>query len=223
VQRIIRVSIALATGLVLLPHRLPAQSVSVSAVASTFGVGGEASYRLSRSFGVRGGYYTFTMERVSDVEDVRYQITPRFRNGVVAADLFPFGGAFRLSAGAALTGTRADGLAELSGPIDLGGRTWEPEDVGQLLARADYPRRLMPFLGLGFAGNGRITPTFDLGLAFSGHPDVRLTVHSPLTGAERAALDASVAEEEASIRQSIRDQSWARYYPVMALGLKLRW
>lgn len=204
------------------PIHLAGQSPAVSAVASTFGFGGEVSFRLSRSFGVRGGYYMFSMDRSSDIEEVRYDLSPRFRNGAVALDVHPFGGAFRLSAGAVVSGSRADGRAVLNQPVEIGGRTYQPEDVGELLARAKYDRGVMPFLGLGVAGNGRVSPTFDVGVAFSGYPDVRLTVNSPLTGAERAELDASVAQEEAQIRASIRERSWTRYYPVVALGIKLR-
>jgi hypothetical protein len=191
-------------------------------VASTFGFGGELSVRLSQSVGLRGGYYLFSMTHSSDIEQIRYHLRPRLRHGAVALDLHPFHGWLRLTAGAVLSGSRADGRAVLNQPVEIGGRTYQPEEVGALLARAEYRRAVMPYAALGVAGAGRVTPTFDVGVAFSGYPDVRLTVHSPLSGAERAELEANVAREEASLRQSIRERSWARFYPVVAIGLKVR-
>jgi hypothetical protein len=64
--------------------------------------------------------------------------------------------------------------------------------------------------------------TFELGVAFTGRPSVTLTGQTNLTGPEKDEFDRNIALEEEEIRRTIDDEPLLRYYPVVALGLKLR-
>ena len=137
-------------------------------------------------------------------------------------DLHPFGNAFRLTGGLVLWNTSVKGEAVLTGPVTIGDVVYQPAQVGSLTGTADYSRTIAPLVGLGVAGRGRFAVMFDLGIVMTGHPKVDLTVNSPLTGAERAQLDAEVQKEEASAQGEIDDQPLAKYYPVVSLGFKIR-
>ena len=137
-------------------------------------------------------------------------------------DIYPFGGAFRLSGGVVWNKSRADGRASLAEPLEIGNRVYQPSEIGQVLARGSYGRKIAPYAGLGFGTRGRVGLIFDLGLAFSGRPDVTLTGQTNLTGPEKDEFDQNIALEEAQIRQSIQDEPWLRFYPIVALGVKLR-
>jgi hypothetical protein len=194
----------------------------LAGVASTLGFGAELTGRANPIVGLRGGYFLFGLDRTESVEEITYQLKPRLRNAAITVDLHPGGGIFRVSGGLLFSGTHADGVAQLNGAVDIGGTTYQPADVGRLTARGDYAKSVIPYAGLGLAARSRFTVTFDLGVAFSGYPRVRLQADSPLTGAELAALEQSVADEEAQIRDEIESHSWAKYYPVVSLGLKFR-
>jgi hypothetical protein len=209
----------------LVPRAVGAQEQTfhpaVTAVASTLGLGVEFGLE-ARTVGVRAGYFLFSFDVDKTVEGIRYRGGPDLRNGRVALDVHPFANAFRLTAGAVLGKSRAEGTAVLAGPITIGNRTYQPEEVGEIRGEGFYERDLMPYLGLGFATRGRVGVTFDLGVVFSGKPTVRLTGQTPLTGAEKAEFDAQVQAEEQQIQAAIDDEPLLRYYPAVSLGLRIR-
>lgn len=221
-------SLLLIAALLVFPAMMAAQSgeepspLAVGFSASTLGLGPELSLHLTPRLGLRGGLHWFGLTFDEDIEDVRYQVRPRWRNVTALVDLHPFANAFRLTAGLVWWNTSARGEAVLNQPVQIGDRIYQPAEVGALLGRADYPRQIAPMAGLGIASRGRIAVTFDVGLVMAGHPEVALSVDSPLTGAELDQLRAEVAKEEAEVRQMIRDEPLARYYPVVQLGLKFR-
>lgn len=200
-----------------------AQSIGVSALASTLGMGGELSLRASEGFGFRAGYLLFSLTHQDLVEGIRYDVTPRLRNAQFGADLHPFGGALRLSGGLVHARSRAVGEAVLDGPVDVGGATYQPADVGRLEGVLEYQRDWMPWAGLGVVGGGRVAVSFDVGVVFSGHPRVRLTSSGgTLSGAERDLLDQHVAAEEAELQGAITREKLARYFPIVSFGLRVR-
>lgn len=196
--------------------------VAVGLSLSTLGLGPELSLHLSPEFRLRGGLFYFDTRFEDEVDGVRYKFLPKWVNVSALADLHPTGSAFRLTAGLVLWNTSADAKGRLTGPVEIGDRIYQPSEVGSLFGTADYTRSIAPLFALGFAGRGRFAVTFDLGIVVSGHPRVMLDVDSPLTGTALAQLRADVAKEEASIQQDIDDEAWAKLYPVLAVGFRLR-
>ena len=209
----------LAAG-ILLPAGLVAQ-FGIAVRGSTLGIGLEASYRINRMIGVRGGGNYFEFSRDATIEEIDYTARPHFENGTVMLDLFPMGGAFHISGGLLLN--RNEGVldARLNQNIDIAGQTYTPDQIGSLTATVDF-KKTAPYLGIGFAGQGRVAFLFDLGVGFTGTPRVNLVGTTPLTGAEKAEFDARVAQEEAEIRADIEDKSYLKYHPVVAVGVKIR-
>lgn len=196
--------------------------VAVGLTGSTLGIGPEVSLHLSPRLGLRAGYHYLSLNFEETVDEVSYDISPDWRNLTALVDLHPFGNAFRLTGGLVLWNTSVKGEAVLTGPVTIGDVVYQPAQVGSLTGTADYSRTIAPLVGLGVAGRGRFAVMFDLGIVMTGHPKVDLTVNSPLTGAERAQLDAEVQKEEASAQGEIDDQPLAKYYPVVSLGFKIR-
>ena len=87
--------------LIALPAPLTAQ-MGIAARASTLGVGAELSIRAAKNVGFRLGGNYLQFSRDVTIESNRYTATPHFENGTALVDLYPFGGAFHLSAGAIL-------------------------------------------------------------------------------------------------------------------------
>ena len=196
--------------------------VAAGLTGSTLGIGPEVSLHLSPRLGLRAGYHYLSLNFEETVDEVSYDISPDWRNLTALVDLHPFGNAFRLTGGLVLWNTSVKGEAVLTGPVTIGDVVYQPAQVGSLTGTADYSRTIAPLVGLGVAGRGRFAVMFDLGIVMTGHPKVDLTVNSPLTGAERAQLDAEVQKEEASAQGEIDDQPLAKYYPVVSLGFKIR-
>jgi len=119
-------------------------------------------------------------------------------------------------------GSVVEATATADGTIGIGEEDYTIAEIGALRARGEYPEKLKPYAGLGFGGSGRIGLTLDLGLVFSGYPTVSLSTDATLPPADQAELESNLREEEASINQSIQDTGLAKYYPVLMLGLVIR-
>ncbi|HRP35213.1 MAG TPA: hypothetical protein PLI48_04940 [Gammaproteobacteria bacterium] len=191
-----------------------ADSFAVGAKAGTTGLGLEATWRLTDAVNLRGGYYAFDYDTDLEEEGVEYDGDLRLRNAALFADWHPFGGAFRISAGGVQSGNKFLGSAD--GELEVGDNTY----TGQLEAEVSWSG-LAPYLGIGFGNamrGGRLSFSFDLGVMFTGAPDVRLdgSVNDP-------ALEDAFAEDLARERANLEDElSDAKYYPVVSLGFAYR-
>jgi hypothetical protein len=203
----------------LVPQSLPAQ-FGLAVRGSTLGIGLEASYRVNRNFGVRAGGNYFEFSRDATIENIDYTATPHFESGTLILDVYPMGGSFHLSGGMLLNRNEGRLDAVLNENIEIGGRTYTPDQVGSLVGTVDF-KKTAPYLGLGFAGRGRIAILFDLGVGFTGTPRVDLIGQTPLTGAEKAEFDARVAQELAEVRADIEDKSYLKLHPVLSLGIRV--
>lgn len=188
--------------------------------ASTLGVGGELSYRASRYLGLRAGGHYLTFSRSATIEGIAYDMTPRLQSGTAVVDLHPFGGAFHLSGGLLWNSNEGRVVAQLAGPVTIGGQTYQPSDVGELSGVVGYTSKYVPYAGLGFAGRGRVSLLLDLGVAFSGYPQVALTGSSNLTGQAQVVFDQNVQQELQEFQAEIESRSYLRYFPVVSLGLR---
>lgn len=202
-----------------LPSSLAAQ-FGVAVRGSTLGIGLEASYRVNRNFGVRAGGNYFEFSRDATIENIDYTATPHFESGTLILDLFPMGGSFHLSGGLLLNRNEGRLDARLNQNIDIGGRTYTPDQVGSLVGTVDF-KKTAPYVGIGFAGRGRIAILFDLGVGLTGTPRVDLIGQTPLTGPEKIEFDARVAQELAEVRADIEGKSYLKFHPVVSFGLKV--
>jgi hypothetical protein len=214
-------SAVVATGLVLIGASGAGAQVGIGLRASTLGVGGELSIRPSRYVGLRigGNYFSFT--RSATIEGIAYDLKPRFQSGNAILELHPFGGSFHLAGGMLWNSNEGDITAQLAGPITIGAVTYTPAEVGSLTGLVKYDDRYAPYAGLGFSGRGRISLLFDLGLVFSGYPQVSLTGGGNLTGPAKVVFDQNVNQEVQEIQSEIESRRYLKYHPVVSLGLRV--
>lgn len=210
-----RAGVLLATlALPLVAATAGAETFAIGAKAGTTGLGIEGAWPLTDSVNLRGGYYAFDYGTDLDEEGVEYDGDLRLRNAALFADWHPFGGAFRLSAGGVQTGNKFKGSAD--GDLEVGDDTY----AGQLEAEVSWSG-FAPYLGVGLGNAMRgvvLSYSFDLGVMFTGSPDVRLdgSVNDP-------ALEAAFAEDLERERANLEDElSDAKYYPVVSLGFAYR-
>jgi hypothetical protein len=210
-------AVALALGV-----GMPASAqMGLSVRAGTLGVGGELSYRAGRLLGIRVGGNYFTVTRNATIEGIAYQLQPKLQNGTAILDLHPLGGSFHLSGGMVWNSNEGAVTAELTGPVTIGPQTYQPSDVGALTGLVRYTERYAPYAGLGFGGRGRVSFLFDLGVVFSGYPQVSLTGASNLTGQAKVVFDQNVQQEVQEIQTEIESRSYLKYTPVVSLGLRI--
>ncbi len=220
-----RKAIALLTLTSLLgtiPPALQAQiQVAVGPKASTLGLGGELIVQLAPAIALRGGAQFLSFTRNETLEGIDYEITPKLRNGNAFLDLHPFEGSFRLTGGVVLNENRVDLVATSNGPVEIGNLIFQPAELGRLDGRITV-QKVSPYLGLGFAGRGRVALSVDFGVVFHGTPQASLVGTTPLTGPARTVFDSEVARELADVQQAINNEQYAKYYPVLAFGLLFR-
>jgi hypothetical protein len=219
----------LVGGLTVLAGLAPVHAqVAIAAKAGTLGAGAELTAGVARNLDVRVGFgaYTYSDRRVAS--DIEYDGEARLRTATALLDWHPWGGSFRLTAGALYDATKIEGTSvpSPSGTYDIGGVAVPAALVGTLHGRLDFDP-VVPYVGLGWGNplrSSRLGFFLDLGVVFPGSPSAKLTPDippgSPLQNpAARALLDAQLAREERDIEREVADYD---EYPVLALGLSYR-
>ncbi len=206
-------------GLLASAARASQGQIALAARASTLGLGAELSFRAGRNLGIRlgGNYLQFSHD--ATIKDISYHVTPHFENGTAILDLHPFGSAFHFSGGLLLNYNDGQLIATLAHDIDIGGTTYHPQDVGSLTGTVTF-NQTAPYLGFGFAGRSRIAFLFDLGLGFTGKPQLELVGTTNLTGQAKQEFDANVERERAQVQSEIDQHKLLRYHPVLSVGVK---
>lgn len=208
-------------GLTLALTSVSEAQLGLSVRAGTLGAGGELSLRPNRYLGVRVGGHYLSMTRSATIEGIAYDLTPRLQNGTAIVDLHPLGSALHLSGGLVWNSNRGTVVAQLTGPVTVGNATYQPADIGTLSGLVEYRTKYAPYAGLGLGGRGRISVLFDVGVVFSGFPQVSLTGGSSLTGQAKVVFDQNVAAEVQQIQTEIESRKYLKYTPVVSLGLRV--
>lgn len=213
-----RMSIAvLVVALGTLGTHVQAEGYALAARASTTGLGAELTVRLSDSFNLRLGAGGFGYNYAGTVSSIDYDLSLRLKSGTAALDWHPGGSAFRLSGGMLLHGNKLTGRAEPRGSVSIGDHTYDASQVGILSAVADYDRKLAPYATIGVgngARGGRVFVSFEVGVALCGTPKVSLS-----SSRSTAGLPADLQIEVQDVQD---DLGWLKVYPIVGLGIGLR-
>jgi hypothetical protein len=182
----------------------------------TLGPGIEAEYRFDEFWGVRGGINAFGGSYVyhdnnSDMPS-RYSLL----SAGLTADYYPYGGDFRLSAGARLSASKIDGkLRNLSATVKNGHTRFKVTIDDPLTDFTITQNPIQPYIGAGYSVKleERVSLNFDLGALWAGTPG--LSVHS------RAGQFGFTHDQIRHEVERARDRvSWFKVYPVVQVGLK---
>jgi len=190
--------------------------ISIGVRASTFGFGGEVALGLTDRVEVRGVGNYFSLGRDMDLSDVDFDVDLKLKSAGGLVDLYA--GPLRLTAGGMWNGNRLGGTATPTGTIDIGDTTYTASNIGTVAAGIDF-KKFAPYLGIGLGGRGKVGFFFDLGVMFTGSPNITYATTSTLTGAARTQLDQEVQTEIDQIEDDIK---FFKYWPMVGLGLRFR-
>lgn len=234
-------------ALVLSVHSLPAISTSsedstgAGAIIKigTLGPGVEFDYRLNESWNIRlqaNGYsYSDTFEE----DDIDYTGEIKLSSFGALIDWRPFSGTFRMSGGLYSNGNELEGTAISRGDeiFEIGDLTYQGVAAAPLTLNTSVKlgRSSAGYLGLGWgnSANSGWLFSFEMGVLFSGSPEVELGFegfaeqeNNPGTifdvngnSPEALTFQNEIALEVKNLEDDISD---FEYYPVISLGVGYR-
>lgn len=199
-------------------------SFSVSADASTTGLGGTFTWRFADHWGASVGVHGFGYGYDGTISGVRYDASLRLLSEQLNLDFHPWAErSFRISAGILFNQNEAKGSGQASGitqTFNLGGTAFTAASVGTLNARLRFPD-VGAYIGIGgdfffFDNAKRWSLGGEVGVIFTGEPDVTL---SRTGGIASAQIDAALAQEQREAQNKAND---FQFWPVIQLSLKFR-
>ncbi len=215
--------LAAASALLCAPGAALAQTTgfSVGPSVGTDGIGADALYKVSPFVAARAGFRYADLSLSETIDDVSYDLDVGFTAGLTALDIHPFANGFRVSGGAYFSGRSIDLGATPSRPVEIGDRTYTPQEVGMLTGTSDW-NNAAPFLGVGFNNGLNAIKRFGfqamLGAAYIGDPDVTLEATGGLLASDPAFQD-DLDEEAQRLADDLDDFP---FHPVLSLGLTVR-
>ncbi|MFO7646807.1 hypothetical protein [Halomonas campaniensis] len=132
--------------------------VTVSAIAGTTGLGADVSWRFHERLGVSAQYAGgLDWDGDYETDDVMYEGDLNLSAGALKLDFYPFAGRFYLTAGAMLPDMEANvrGRANGSQEFEVGGETYNSDDIGQLVGKLTIADGVQPYAGLGWRSSHR--------------------------------------------------------------------
>lgn len=191
---------------------------SVGVSGGTIGISPEVGYRFNRAVGVRvnGGFYDY--DRTEEIDDIDYDGTLKLKSYGVMADLYPFGGSFRISAGLRSNKNRLDLLLD-EGSAEIDDVTYTQAEYGIVRGSAEF-KKTVPTLTLGWGGKLKsgFSIGFEAGVMLQGSPKLGLTSEGGTLSNDPTFL-ANLEQERADAEEDAED---FKFWPVLQLHLKYR-
>lgn len=212
---------AAAVALVAAVSAAPAPAagqLGIAARAGTLGIGGEVALGLSDRLVARGGMGLTSYTVNTTFDDVRVELDLPENWYNAGLDLY-LNGALRVGGGVLFKPDDPRMVGRLEGPVDIGGRTFTPEEVGTLTGTIMSKERA-PYVLIGF---GKHTDSgfglsLDIGAAFTGDPRVTLQAEGG-TFPDQAELNARLDQEARNFENDMK--TYLRIWPILSLGLRL--
>jgi hypothetical protein len=210
----VRLGVVIAAVSIAAPAK--AQDAGLAIHLGSMGVGADAAVMVHHNVGLRasGNYFPFDVSFNSSGIDYNLEMpSPQF---LLLADLYPTG-SFRVSGGLMISSTSFDLSGKLDRPVDIGGMTYTPAEVGNLTGTIET-RNVSPYIGIGF-GNptaSRVGFFLDLGVAFHGNPEASAAADGPVASQPgfRQDLDREVQDIQDDVENVI-------VYPVLSIGVSI--
>ncbi len=193
--------------------------ITAAVTAGTLGIGPELGVRVSKAFGVRGSATFLSIGADFDSEGNAYKGDLDLKSFGAMVDLYPFGGAFRISGGARINRNRASVIARPSGSTEVGDATYSAAEVGVLTGRADV-KKFAPALTLGYGGSMRKGFMFGIeaGALFQGNARLR-EFSATGTRMNDPTFRANLERERLSLQ---RDIDKVKVYPILQMMIGWR-
>ena len=196
--------------------------VALGLKGGTLGAGAEATVRLTDKLNFRIGSNQYSKEERGVEDDIEYDIELNLSSAAALFDWHPFGGVFRVTAGALLNGNELKFEARPAAGYFIGDVVipYNALDVGKLEGEVTFDD-VAPYASIGWGNavgkNRNITFSFEIGAVFQGEPEVDLTA----TGGSALlysdpAFQANLKKEEDNLQDELDEYD---IYPVAAIGL----
>jgi len=193
-----------------------ADGLAVGAKAGTLGAGVELTTNivpmlLNGRLQLNGFKYNTT---VTDT-NVHYDAKLKLFSVGALADVYPFAGKFRLTAGAYYNGNKLDITGvPTAASYTFNGTTYTSAQAGTVTGTMDF-NNFAPYAGIGWgdavSSGSPIGFNVDLGVLYQGKPKTSITA----TGAA-AGLAADIAAEQTRLDNSVKN---FKFYPVASVGV----
>ncbi len=193
--------------------------VRAAITAGTLGIGPELGVRFNDHLGVRAAAGFLDVDVTAESDDEEYDGKLRLKSFGGMVDVYPFGGAFRLSAGARVNRNRIDMGLTPNGDVTIGDQDYTAAQVGRISGRA-APNTFSPALTLGWAGQNRRGFYFgtELGVLFQGSYKLE-QFRATGTLRDDPAFRASLEQERRSLQD---DVDKLKVWPIVQLALGWR-
>ncbi len=191
--------------------------------AGTTGIGGEITTNMSKKLALRFGLNTFGYNDSGIYDDdepsVSYSGDLSQTNFSLLADFYPKNRGFKITAGVYYQNfdISASAVPNEAYTFNEGAgneKVFTPDRLGQLDVLVTYPRKLMPYAGIGFGnpvGNGSsLKLNMSLGFMYSGAPE--LTMNGD-------GLISPTTDQAVNFQEGLNEFDW---FPVFNLGLSYR-
>lgn len=216
--------LALAAAASLYSAGAMADGFGATVQAGTLGAGLNIATGFGDYFGLRLNANAFSYNYDGTRESVDYKTKTTLQTVGLLADIYPFGGTFRISAGVYNNGNKFDltGKPSAGSTYTFNGTTYDATDVGTLQGTIDYDKKIAPYLGIGWGHVGHKSGfnfTADLGVMFTGAPNVQLNGTCSDTAVMAGICDqlqTDLAEEEKKVQKSADSYDM---YPVVSIAV----
>ncbi len=211
-----------------------ADSIGLSAKASTLGLGVELDYPISKYFSLRLQKNSYSYSDTFEEDDIDYngEFSLDTLGGLI--DWHVFGGAFHLSAGFYSNNNELSGVASGDGEYEIGDRAYlsDPSDPVHARLAVSLGSSSTPYLGLGWGNSpkndGGFMGSFDIGVFMSGSPKASLKVSGSAvdlsTGLTVDMVTDPTVQGEVDKEVSMLEDDLSDFdvYPVIMFGLGYR-
>lgn len=200
------------------------QRFTIGAEAGTPGFGGSASWRFADHFGARAGFSYFGYSDTDkEMDGITYNNTDlRLMSEPIGLDIYPWKkSTFRITVGIMLNQNEYTGVADqdpIAGRtfIEIGssGNSYDSAAIGDLNMKVEQ-QFISPYLSIGYSyyfdKAKHWSLSGELGVAYTGNPDVTLT-----TGVPGSVPQPDLDSEASQIEDTA---SKYKFYPILRIGV----
>lgn len=214
-------SALLAVAMIQVPAAFAAEGgqLHLGVSGGTLGISPEVGYRFGEHAGLRlnGGFFNY--DRNEEIDDIDYDGTLKLNSVGLLADWFPFGGSFRISAGARSNSNKIDLSATPTAAVEIGDEFYDPAEIGTLSGDVKF-KKFTPSLTLGWGGKFKsgFAMGFEAGVLMQGSPKLGLAA----SGGTLSSDPTFLAELEQERAQAEEDAEDFKLWPVLQLHFLYR-
>jgi hypothetical protein len=188
---------------------------AISPQVSTAGPGLELITKLTSNINCRFGASGLSLDLDGTESDIDYEFQFDLLSFSGLVDWHLFGNSFRITAGIVVNDSEVDLKADRAASLQIGDATYRADEITSLTGNVGF-HNVAPYVGIGwgnpFSGKKKWGFMLDLGIAFTGPPDLDLSASGPL--ADDPTFLANLERERQDVEDDLSDFN---FFPVLAL------